>query len=82
MEVDSGNEGISKANPIKKKKPGIIYLGTLPPFMNVTKVKDIFSSYGELGRIFLQPADVKPGKSILEISHMLLYILLLLRLIF
>ena len=41
----------------KKKKSGVIYLSALPKFMNVTKVRDIFSLYGETGRIFLQPAE-------------------------
>lgn len=41
----------------KKKKRGIIYLSTIPPYMNVTKVREIFGQYGELGRVFLQLED-------------------------
>ncbi|KDQ71485.1 activator of basal transcription 1-like isoform X2 [Zootermopsis nevadensis] len=41
----------------KKRKCGILYISTLPPHMNVTKVREIFSLYGDIGRIFLQPAE-------------------------
>lgn len=40
----------------KKYKRGIIYLSTIPQYMNVTKVREIFGQYGELGRVYLQPA--------------------------
>lgn len=50
-EVISINEGKVK------KKPGLIYLSSIPKFMNVTKVREIFSEYGELGRVYLQLAD-------------------------
>ncbi|XP_013177353.1 PREDICTED: pre-rRNA-processing protein esf2-like [Papilio xuthus] len=45
----------------KKKKRGIIYLSTIPPYMNVAKIREIFSQYGEIGRIYLQPST-KPGE--------------------
>lgn len=61
MEVCIGDEQDSDIVKLKKKKPGIIYLGTLPPYMNVTKVKELFSQYGTLGRLFLQPAITKAG---------------------
>lgn len=41
----------------KKRKCGIIYISTLPPRMNVTKIREMFSQYGDIGRVFLQPAD-------------------------
>jgi ESF2/ABP1 family protein len=41
----------------KKQKCGIVYISTLPPHMNVTKIREIFSLYGDIGRVFLQPAD-------------------------
>jgi ESF2/ABP1 family protein len=41
----------------KKRKCGIVYISTLPPHMNVTKIREIFSAYGDVGRVFLQPAD-------------------------
>ena len=34
---------------------GIIYLSRIPPFMSVKKIRQIFSAYGEVDRIFLQP---------------------------
>ena len=37
------------------KKPGVIYFSRLPPFMKPAKVRYIFSQYGEVGRLFLQP---------------------------
>ena len=39
----------------KVVRPGIIYLSRLPPFMKPTKVRHIFSQFGEVGRLFLQP---------------------------
>lgn len=40
--------------PGKKLKRGIIYLSTIPKFMNVTMIREIFSEYGQLGRVYLQ----------------------------
>ena len=48
---------LSVAQPEKKKKRGIIYLSSIPKYMNVTKVREIFSEYGEIGRVYLQLAD-------------------------
>ena len=36
-------------------RPGIIYLSRIPPYMKPLKVRQIFSKYGEVGRVFLQP---------------------------
>ncbi|XP_046831850.1 activator of basal transcription 1-like [Vespa crabro] len=41
----------------KKKKSGIIYLSTIPKYMNITKVREIFSTYGKVGRVYLQLAE-------------------------
>lgn len=43
----------------KKKAPkrGIIYLSTIPPYMNVTQIREYFGEYGTVGRVFLQLAD-------------------------
>lgn len=57
----------------KKRKPGIVYLSTLPPFMNVTKIKDIFNCYGEVGRVFLQPATGE-----FKVAHMFVLKILIL----
>ncbi|CAG4950416.1 unnamed protein product [Parnassius apollo] len=54
---DSGTAILQK----KTRKRGIVYLSTIPPYMNVAKIREIFSQYGEVGRIYLQPST-KPGE--------------------
>jgi len=39
-------------------RPGIIYLSRIPPYMKPLKIRQIFSEYGEVGRIFLQPEGI------------------------
>ncbi|KAG8229964.1 hypothetical protein J437_LFUL008537 [Ladona fulva] len=46
---------------VRKSKPGIIYLSTIPKHMNVTKIREIFGQFGDVGRVFLQPN--KSGKT-------------------
>merc|ERR1712077_112782 len=41
-----------------KKKPGIIYLSSIPPGFNVSCTIAFFSQFGKVGRVFLQP-DLK-----------------------
>ncbi len=66
--VEEGGEGVRSKTmrqsvPVAReggragKKPtaGIIYLSRVPPFMQPRKVRHLFSKYGEVGRIFLQP---------------------------
>jgi len=43
--------------------PGIIYFSRIPEHMSVKKIRQIFSEYGELDRIFLQPDDKKSRAS-------------------
>ncbi|XP_043285408.1 activator of basal transcription 1-like [Venturia canescens] len=43
----------------KKKKRGIIYLSTIPKYMNVTKLRELMSTYGKVGRVYLQLADTE-----------------------
>ena len=38
-----------------KKKPGIIFLSSIPPGFNVTTTIAFFSQFGKVGRVFLQP---------------------------
>ena len=38
-----------------KKKPGIIYLSSIPPGFNVSCTIAFFSQFGKVGRVFLQP---------------------------
>ena len=46
------------------RKSGVIYLSSIPPGMNVAKLRDIMSQYGALGRIYLEP-DLKGGCSLI-----------------
>lgn len=39
----------------KKLKQGIIYLSSIPKYMNVALVREYLSPYGSIGRLFLQP---------------------------
>ncbi|KAH9633466.1 hypothetical protein HF086_013143 [Spodoptera exigua] len=57
---DSG-KGIKGLIKKKTRKRGIIYLSTIPPYMNVAKIREIFSEFGDVGRIYLQPS-AKPGE--------------------
>lgn len=52
----------------KKKKSGIIYLSTIPKYMNITKVREIFSTYGKVGRVYLQLAENSALKHISNVS--------------
>jgi len=42
----------------KKKKPGIIYLSSIPQGFNVSRTTGFFAQYGRVGRVYLQP-DLK-----------------------
>ncbi|XP_069106428.1 activator of basal transcription 1-like [Argopecten irradians] len=71
--TDSDSTAISpKITQTKKKEvvPGVIYLSRIPPFMSVKKIRDIFSEYGDVERIFLQPnergANTKKGRLFTE----------------
>jgi len=67
-ESDCDQENISDrinlASINKKRKPGIIYLSSVPAGMNVSQTTTFFSEFGRVGRIFLQPdkMDKKSGK--------------------
>lgn len=45
----------------RKKKPGIIFLSSIPLGMNVSQTTSFFSDFGKVGRVFLQP-DTKGEK--------------------
>ncbi|XP_049874346.1 uncharacterized protein LOC126372561 [Pectinophora gossypiella] len=55
------NSDSGKVKNKKTKKRGIVFLSTIPPYMNVAKIREIFSQFGEVGRIYLQPS-AKPGE--------------------
>ncbi|GLH06870.1 Activator of basal transcription 1 [Gryllus bimaculatus] len=50
----NGNEEKSKVVEKKKRKPGIVYLSTIPKHMNALCLRELLSQYGELGRVYLQ----------------------------
>ncbi|XP_071369431.1 activator of basal transcription 1 [Centroberyx affinis] len=37
--------------------PGVVYLGHIPPRLRPKHLRNLMTSYGEIGRIFLQPED-------------------------
>jgi len=48
-------ELIAAASNGKKKKPGIIYLSSIPHGFNVSRTTGFFAQYGRVGRVYLQP---------------------------
>jgi len=65
MEAEGAESDVSqqqKPKKIKKKtmkevEPGIIYLSRIPTLMSVKKLRQILETYGEIGRVFLQPDE-------------------------
>lgn len=54
------------SGPGQKCVPGIIYLGHIPPRLRPKHLRNMLSSYGEVGRVFLQPegeGQVRPSGS-------------------
>ena len=41
----------------RRRKPGIVYLSSIPPNMNVAKIREYFNRFGALDRVFLQAVD-------------------------
>lgn len=53
----SDNESLlSVDKAIKIRKKGIVYLSSIPKYMNVTKLRELLGEYGEIGRVYLQPS--------------------------
>lgn len=44
---------------VQKKTPkrGIIYLSSIPPYMNVLRIREVFGEFGTIGRVYLQLAE-------------------------
>ncbi|KAJ7638407.1 hypothetical protein FB45DRAFT_902745 [Roridomyces roridus] len=42
-----------------QNRAGVIYISRIPPGMRPTKVRHLMSSYGEVGRVYLQQEDAK-----------------------
>ena len=51
--VDNEQGGEKKEK--KKKEAGIIYLSRIPNRMNVKIIRDYFSQFGQIDRIYLEP---------------------------
>lgn len=56
MESTENTEGaiFNNTAKVKKRKRGIIYLSSIPKYMNIAKIRELFSAYGKVGRIYLQ----------------------------
>ena len=48
-------QSTNTASTPRDTEPGIIYLSRIPPYMKPLKVRHIFTKYGKVGRVFLQP---------------------------
>jgi RNA recognition motif-containing protein len=54
--TEENAEGDKKTEDGKKKStPGVIYLSRIPTKMNVRLIRDYFSKYGTVDRIYLEP---------------------------
>lgn len=58
-DVDNISDSGNRLKKKKTRKRGIVYLSTIPPYMNVAKIREIFSEFGDVGRIYLQPSASK-----------------------
>lgn len=67
----SGPEKLTNKKKIRKR--GIIFLSSIPPYMNVAKIREIFSQYGEVGRIYLQSSASKCLEVIFNFVFTLLF---------
>lgn len=57
--VIAGPSGLdADERPPKKKKRGIIYISSIPKYMNVTILREMLSQYAKICRIFLQPGKL------------------------
>lgn len=45
-----------------EKHTGVVYLASIPPLFTVRKVREAFSNFGEIGRIYLQVIHVLFGE--------------------
>lgn len=57
MDEVEEEEEIEEEKPKSKKKPGIVYLSSIPLGMNPQLVRKFLGEHGELGKSFLQPIE-------------------------
>ena len=55
MVDDDENNSLTIGKSKLKTTPGLVYISFLPPKMTPLHLQQIFSKYGEIGRIYLQP---------------------------
>lgn len=53
-EVDVIDTDSSQKKASKPPKRGIIYLSTIPPYMDVTRIREYFEEFGKVDRVYLQ----------------------------
>ncbi|KAL7648052.1 UNVERIFIED_CONTAM: hypothetical protein RMT77_001669 [Armadillidium vulgare] len=53
----SGNE--VRTTGVKRRKPGILYLSTVPPRMNIPALRIYFGKFGQIGRVYFQAPNGK-----------------------
>lgn len=58
MEAGPSGSGVTEEKSAKKKKRGIIYISTIPKYMNVTILREMLGQYAKIGRVFLQPGKL------------------------
>ncbi|KAK7065125.1 Activator of basal transcription 1 [Halocaridina rubra] len=64
FKIPAEENSIIKLTKEKKRKPGIIYLTTIPTGFDVNKIRKYFSEFGDIDRVYLQPkVDDKAKKS-------------------
>lgn len=68
--IDRTSKFDNKLLKQKTRKRGIIFLSTIPPYMNVAKIREIFSQFGEVGRIYLQPTGSKYFKCVYYLLYL------------
>lgn len=67
-ELDDEELEEEEEQPKSKKKPGIVYLSSIPPGMNPQLVREFLGVHGEIGKSFLQPIESKQFKIIPFVS--------------
>ena len=55
--VEDVEEDLDPELPKRKKKPGIVYLSSIPPGMNPQLIRDYLGAHGDVGRMYLEPLD-------------------------
>lgn len=56
---DEDLEDEEESKPKSRKKPGIVYLSSIPPGMNPQLIREFLGVHGEIGKSFLQPIESK-----------------------